>query len=172
MSIGKIFSSIQSGFKTNTLASTQVKVEKYFKINDFDTFGDSFGKMYTAKHTIANYAKSKGVRVDIYAAEKISGDKYECRHSGGGKESLADKIRVIVTNLSNGNSKERLVSARTDEIFPKYAARKPMIMPILGENVERAVMPVWKTEDTFIRNLYRNIEALTSAVTKKSAPND
>jgi len=172
MSIRKIFSRIQSGFNTNTLTRAQAKVEKYFKINDYDTFGDSFNKMYSAKETIANYAKSKGVRVDIYAAEKVSGNEYEYTPVSSGKDSLADKIRVIVTNLSNGNSREKLVSARTDEIFPKYGEKRPMIIPIAGENIERAITPAWKTEDNFLRNLYRNIEALTNAVVKKSAKHD
>ncbi len=43
------------------------------------------------------------------------------------------------------------------------------MIPISEDGTERIGITISKTEDSFIRNLYRNIEYLTNSVTAKNS---
>ena len=122
--------------------------------------------MYTARETLANYAKDKGVTIDIHDARKLLEDDESV--SPILENKFAEKLYVVVTNLLSGKSKTKFVDANTDKLYPKVAQR-PIIIPNEKDYTDVARQSVRNTEDTFLRNLYRNIEELTEKVTSKNS---
>lgn len=164
MSIGKIIGKINANLEMRSLLKQEKKVEKHFKLHGYDTYGDSYNKIYEAGSSIANYAANEGVRVDVYDAKKWA-EAHRITVEPQTEHDIIDKVRVVVTNLRNKKTASGLVDADVYKLYPKYADRKVMIIPIKDEGTEIAVKPIWKTEDNFLRNLYRNIENLTKEVT-------
>lgn len=165
MKIQKIYTTLQDKLAKKNLIRRKAKIDKYIKIHDTATYGDSFNQMYNAREIIANYAEKKGITVDIYDARKLlEGDE---NVSPIIEEQLSDKINVVVTNLLNGKSKAKIVSANTDKNFPKVATA-PIIIPIPKDNTDIVRTTIRQTNDSFIRNLFRNIESLTKIVTGKN----
>ena len=165
MKISKIFNKIQSNVAQRKINKQDALIDKYIKIHDVDTYGDSFAQMYDARKILANFAKEKGVSIDIYDGQKVFEDTIYVNPQL--KESLVDQLHVIVTNLVNGKSKSKIVSARTDMSYPKVA-EKQVLMPIPQDGLEIGRSARSTTEDSFLRNLYRNIEELTKEVTARN----
>lgn len=166
MNISKIFNRIETQVEKHKLNKKITEINNYVKIHDVNTYGDSFNQMYNAKEVMANYAKKKGVSIDIYDAKKLLEDDESV--SPIIENNFSDKLNVIVTNLLNGKSKSKIISANTDKTFPKVC-EKQVIIPIVTDGLERVGEIVSQTEDTFLRNLYRNIEKLTNTVTGKNS---
>lgn len=162
MKVSKIFNRFQSQLQQQKLNKKEANINKYIKIHDVNTYGDSFAQMYDARATIANYAKRNAVSIDIYDAKKLLEDDETV--SPIIENNFSDKLHLIVTNLLNGKSKSKIISANTDKTFPKVCEKK-VIIPIVKDGIERVGEIVNQTEDSFLRNLYRNIENLTNAVT-------
>ena len=99
---------------------------------------------------LANFAKEKGVSIDIYDGQKVFEDTIYVNPQL--KESLVDKLHVIVTNLVNGKSKSKIVSARTDMSYPKVA-EKQVLMPIPQDGLEIGRSARSTTEDSLTRDL-------------------
>ena len=166
MNISKIFNRIETQVEKHKLNKKITEINNYVKLHDVNTYGDSFNQMYNAREVMANYAKKKGVSIDIYDAKKLLEDDESI--SPAIANNFSDKINLIVTNILNGKSQSKIVSANTDKTFPKVREKKVMI-PISEDGTERIGITISKTEDSFIRNLYRNIEYLTNSVTAKNS---
>lgn len=143
------------------------RINKYFQINDYNTYGDSYSLMDNAREVIARYAKSRNVQVQVYdaATRKV----IAANHAK--PETLVDKIVVSVRNLATGKTRSRIVSADPDatHIFkpqPKIDVQKlETINPITKQNKLLVLNRTQNVEDTFLRNLYRNIADLADKVT-------
>lgn len=164
MNIGKFIGNVETNLAHSATVRHENNIDKFFKIHDSDTFGDSFNQMYLAREIISRFAQRNGVKVDVYDAKKMT------NHKALGTE-LSDKINLVVTNLHNGKNQSRIVAADTDKIYPNikatnYAARIRTHKD--GDMLTFVPKERWATEDTFLRNLYRNIEAMVTEVTKKS----
>lgn len=165
MKLQKIYTSLQDKLTRQKFVKNESRINRYINIHDTTTYGDSFNQMYNAREIIANYAEKKGITVDIYDARKLlEGDEYV---SPIIEDQLSDKLNVVVTNLLNGKSKAKIVSANTDKDFPKIA-KAPIIIPIPKDNTDIVRTTIRQTNDSFIRNLFRNIESLTNIVTGKN----
>ncbi len=160
MKVTKLINSIQKKCNTQKILAKEAEFNKYIKIHDIDTYGNSYGQMMTARETIANYAKHNAVTIDIYDAKRAFGEDVPAPV----KENLKDKLEVIVTNMLNGTTKNRFVDANTDKLYNKVAEKK-VIVPKTSEDTEIVRVAKSSTGDSFLRNLYRNIEAMTKEVT-------
>lgn len=160
MNVGRILGNIQKKVNVKNIEKQEKELETFVKIHDVNTYGDSFEQLYTARPVIANYAKSKGVRVDIFESRaNMPKDNYE---------APAKDLKVVLTNLLTRRSTERIVPANTDITYPKQREQM-FIIPIKGEQDIQTVKPGIQTvEDNFLRNFYRTIEDMTGAITGKN----
>lgn len=162
MKIQKIISSIEASRAKNLARRNENRINSFVRIHDKDTYGDSYQQMHQAREIIANYAQRNGVSVDISKASRlIEGDETAPSYI---KEYAADKINVSVQNILTGESKNTFVSANTEKHSPKVAI-KPVVVDISGEDTQIVRKGILRTEDSFLRNLYRSIENLTNIVT-------
>ena len=164
MNIGKFVGKMETNLAHCATVRHENNIDKFFKIHDSDTFGDSFNQMYLAREIISRFAQRNGVKVDVYDAKKMT------NHKALGTE-LSDKINLVVTNLHNGKNQSRIVAADTDKIYPNIKATNDAARIRThkdGDILTFVPKERWATEDTFLRNLYRNIEAMVTEVTKKS----
>jgi len=166
MKIGKLIGRIQTKLDQCSYARKEARIDQYFKLHDYDTFGDSFNQMYKARETVARYAAEKAVQIDVYDAKRLVDGTLDLGVKPKSDAKLSDKIIVAATNIFNGKLKWQLVSADTGKVYPKIADKGLIILPIKGENKEIARKRKWCTEDTFLRNLYRSVENLTNEVTR------
>lgn len=164
MKIQKMINIAENQINKQKLINKNNLINKYVKIHDVNTYGDSFNQMYNAREVMANYAKNNGVSIDIYDAKKLLDDDESV--SPIIENDFSDKLNVIVTNLLNGKSKAKIVSANTDKTYPKIA-EVPIVLT--SDNIEHMRKGIRRTEDSFIRNLFRNIENLTNYVTGKNS---
>ena len=165
MKINNLFNTIESKITQSQIARKEAKISKYIQIHDATTYGDSFQKMYNAREILANYAKEKGVTIDIYDARKIIEDDII---TPANENNLTDKINIIVTNLLTGKSKSKIISANTDKVH-KRTTQSSDVLSIPSEDVIIVRNKIKENEDNFLRNLYRNIENLTNIVTGKKS---
>ena len=163
MAIGNLITKLETNLAHSATVRHENNIDKFFKIHDSNTFGDSFNQMYLARETISRFAKKNGVKVDIYDAKKMT------THKSLGTE-LSDKINLVVTNLHNGKNQSRLVAADSDKTYTNsndiYTARICCYKD--GDRLAFVPKKHWTTEDTFLRNLYRNIESMVNEVTQKA----
>ena len=162
MKITRLINTIQNRINVAKVAKKENEINRFVRIHDINTYGDSYKQMCTAKETIANYAKKHGVSVDIYDARKVLED--DCDAPVCVQNNLSDKINVIVSNLLTGKSKSRFVSANTDMVYDKVATSQ-ILIPSKAEDIEIVRKTTKQVTDSFLRNLYRNIEDMTKQVT-------
>lgn len=134
-------------------------INNYVTIHNDSTYGDSYKQMYKARKTMANYAADKGVKIDIYDARHELGE----HDSPIVENDLAEKLSVYVTNLLSNKQTKRFVSARTDEIHP-HVVNDYFVVEIPSDGIQQVRLTKHEYEDTFLRNLYRNIEDMTNKV--------
>ncbi|MBE7709172.1 MAG: hypothetical protein E7Z93_01850 [Cyanobacteria bacterium SIG32] len=138
-------------------------------LNNFVTIhGDRINKpayeeMKDAQKVMANYVMKNGVGVDIYDAQEAVTSGYAVKPHKD--ESLAGKLLVKVTNLLNGLEDEKLISADTKKIH-RVEKTDYMLFDMPSEGLQYARKTKKTNEDTFLRNLYRNIQEMTEKVTK------
>ncbi len=166
MKIQKIIGAIKADRAKNLAQRKEAKLNNYIRIHDKNTYGDSYEQMKQAREVIANYAQKEGVSVDIYNANRLVADDETAPSFI--KEYTSDKLNVVVQNILTGESENKIVNANTDKTLPKYA-KTTVIVPIKGEDIEIARHGIRRTEDSFLRNLYRSIEELTRNVTGKNS---
>ena len=166
MKIQKIIGAIKADRAKNLAQRNEARINNYIRIHDKNTYGDSYEQMKQASGLIANYAQKEGVSVDIYNANRLVADDETAPSFI--KEYTSDKLNVVVQNILTGESENKIVNANTDKTLPKYA-KTTVIVPIKGEDIEIARHGIRRTEDSFLRNLYRSIEELTRNVTGKNS---
>lgn len=166
MKLTKIINSVQSKIKTAKIVRHENRINKHFKVHTNTLYGDAGAQMYQAREVIARFAERNGVSVDVYDARRLlDGDEFV---SPVIENNFSDKMHVEVTNLLNNKTENRIVSANTDIVYPKESRRK-ILIPVRGEqDLQIPGESVRYTEDTFLRNLYRNIEEMVKQVTKPS----
>ena len=166
MKIQKIIGAIKADRAKNLAQRNEARINNYIRIHDKNTYGDSYEQMKQASGLIANYAQKEGVSVDIYNANRLVADDETAPSFI--KEYTSDKLNVVVQNSLTGESANKIVNANTDKTLPKYA-KTTVIVPIKGEDIEIVRHGIRRTEDSFLRNLYRSIEELTRNVTGKNS---
>jgi len=164
MKLNKIFQKLQNTINITKYERNEKELNKYIKIHNNTTYGTSFETLNEAKETIANFAKKNNVSIDIFDGRKII--NYEEMLPSSLKNNLSDKMFLKVTNLLNGKSKEQIISARTDKVYPVRKENYRLLQD-KDKNKEYLSTESFSGEDTFLRYVYRNIENFTKEVTGK-----
>lgn len=159
MRISNIKKNFSSFIRIKKYEQEQRFLDKYIKIHNNTTYGDSYQQMHNARKTIANYLSHKGVAIDIYDARQHL-DEFA---SPVLEDKLSDKLYIKATNLLNNKKASKMVSARTDKtcthVVPDY-----IVIDYPADGVQQTRLTSHEYEDNFIRNLYRNIEELVKKV--------
>ena len=152
---------IQNQIERKNLIKKEKMLAGYFKVHDDTIYGDSYNQLYNARTTFANYAKSKGISIDVYdARQTIASDEYAPVNI---ENSLSDKLMLKVTNILTGKSKSRIISADTDKIHVHNNIKLDVF-----RNVTETYETKQLQEDTFLRYMYRNVENLTKHLNGKT----
>jgi len=127
------------------------------RIHDMGSiYGDAVDKLWGAKDMISNFVKKNNLSVDVYDARRLLDDStYPLRL----EDELSKKIQLVVKNLKNGKTYSQIVDANTDKTYMKQKRYK-YITQIPGEETQIARTVVSTTEDTFLRNFYRELDVL------------
>ena len=159
MKINSVKNAISTFVHNNKYKREQRFLDNYINIYNNTTYGDSYQQMVSARKTIANYLRDKGVSIDIYEARQILGE----HDSPVIEDKLNDKLWVEATNLLTSKHSSKVVSARTDKVHihtvPDY-----IVIDNVQDGVQQTRLTSHEFEDNFIRNLYRNIEELVKKV--------
>lgn len=166
MKIQKIISAIKADRAKNFASRNEAMLNNYIRIHNKNTYGDSYEQMKQAREVIAHYAQREGISVDIYSESRLVAD--DPAAPSFIKDYASDKLNVVVQNSLTGESANKIVNANTKSTLPKMA-KTTVILPIKGEDIEIARHGIRRTEDSFLRNLYRSIEELTRNVTGKNS---
>lgn len=124
----------QAGYK---MTKNHMPIEKFVNIQGEFINNDAVNQMYQARGVLANYAKNKAVRIDIYETP----DSFDKGHD------YSKRMVVRITNLINGNKTlQNTIGSDVNQIYLHKTKKST-------------------TEDNFLRYLYRNIQELTEKVT-------
>ena len=143
----------QAGYK---MTKNHMPIEKFVTIQGEFINNDAVNQMYQARGVLANYAKNKAVRIDIYETP----DSFDKGHD------YSKRMVLRITNLINGNkTQQRTISSDTNQI--KIHRLKRDYWFKMGQSDECYIKEIENTtEDNFLRNLYRNIQEMTEKVRK------
>ena len=163
MKLRNCINGIQNQIEKRNIIKKEKMIAGYFKLHDDTIYGDSYNQRYNARTTFANYAKSKGISIDVYdARQTIANDEYAPVSLGN---SLSDKLMLKVTNILTGKSKARIISANTDNT---YVHNNIKLDVFHNGNVTETYETKQVHEDTFLRYMYRNVESLTKHLNGKA----
>lgn len=144
----------------------QKNINKYFNLdNNIET--DAYNQLYSARKTIANYAKNKGVTIEIADAERLlANDRFEFDSDEKfAKRAAKNNLKVTVKPLKELPMRKggRLLSTST------YVSNNPsethlhtlnnyFIIDIPSEGLQQTRIAKLEYEDNFLRHIYRTIE--------------
>lgn len=140
----------------------QKNINKYLDLND-NIGADAYNQLYSAKKTIANYAKNNDVRIKI--SQGTPADVLCDFLRGGGTPRDQFSIWLQIFNRNTGMKAQGVVSPKTNKLFPKISRKNVMIHNV-ETGTQRNASVTSFTQDTFLRNVYRKIEELTNKVKK------
>lgn len=123
----------------------------------------AYDQIMAAQKGMANFVMKKNVGVDIYDAQEAVTSGFAVKPHKN--ETLQNKLLVKVTNLLTGMIDEKLISADTKAIS-KHESYGFCVFDIPQDGLQYTRKTKKSTEDSFLRNLYRNIEEMTEKVTK------
>lgn len=155
--VTKIIGNIQTKLQQRAWMRREENIKKYFNLHD--AYGEAANQMYNAREGIANFAKEKGVTINV--------TNYNPNlTAGSGKDTFGDDICLQVTNpKTKKESRLYILSSDTRKIYPNVE-EKEVLIPGSGERLGKIAIGKFYTEDTFLRHLYRNIEKMIKFVTK------
>ncbi|MFQ8626734.1 MAG: hypothetical protein ACLSA2_09930 [Candidatus Gastranaerophilaceae bacterium] len=163
MKLKNCINRIQNQIEKRNLIKKEKNINRYFKIHDDTIYGNSYDQLYKSRSTLANYAKSQGITIDVFDARQIiAGDEYAPVSM---ENSLSDKLMLKVTNILTGKSKSRIISADTDKT---YVHNNIKLDVFHNGNVTETYETKQLHEYTFLRYIYRNVENLTKHLNGKT----
>lgn len=149
----------------------QKNINKYLDLND-NIGADAYNQLYSAKKTIANYAKSKGVTIEIADAESLLvNDRYEFDIDERFVQRAAkNNLKVTIRPLKKLPMRKggRLLS--TSEFVSKDTSKTHLhtvdnffMVEIPSDGLQQTRVAKVQHEDNFLRNIYRTIESRIKA---------
>lgn len=165
MKIGfnSFFAKLSTRINNYKYEAKQAGLNKYCKIHDMDgALISPAQELYTAQEVIANFAKKNNIRIDIFDAKEA------LKNTEGNTEfvkSIGDKFNVIATNLKTGKTASRFVESNTQTVYPK-TTESTMLMSDIQQGRQIVRIDRRYIEDTFLRNMYRNISDLSQTIKK------
>ena len=149
----------------NRIRNNENLQKKYLNISDYNMSDYIQEQLYLAKDGIINYAKHKNIKIGISDNTKMFSDyTYPSK-----KKYYDDRFILDVTDLKSRLSQRRLIPYINDEslLKPAHMKEKFIIINYPQDGLQRAAKVISSFEETFLRNLYRNIEELTVKVKGK-----
>ncbi len=145
--------------------------------------GDTFTQLNSARKTIANYAKSKGVTVDIEPGNSTNVVTSYFKTSSDGKklEKIADvpdianlpkdKLRITVRSLEKLPERKGGKLLSTSEYVSKdtsethlHTVNDYFVVEIPEDGLQQIRLTKHENEDNFLRHIYRVIENNVKAI--------
>jgi hypothetical protein len=155
----KPFENIIERYKIN---KEQKNLNRYVNIHDY--LGNANDDIYNARKVLANYARTKGVSIDIFTASK----KTEEELANNTKNQLDNHVSVIVKDLLTGKVTQRIIDADVNKTHNVQKKIGYGYIENHADGTERVVPFKGEYEDNFLRHLYRNItEMVDSHFSKK-----
>ena len=140
-------------------------IARNFQIHDFTIDGDAINDLYQMREPIAKFAKKYKMKIDVYdprTTVEIAGVKQS--HAS---EDAKNYFYVVFTDLRNNKNFGKLIPARKDVFYPKVAKSK-IACRVQGEQDLEIVRDVVSySEDTCLRNFFRELENGAKRVLKK-----
>ncbi len=141
----------------------QQLLDRFVTIHSNKINRPAYDEMRGAQKVITNYVMNQGVGVDIYDAGEAIVNGYATKPHVG--KQTEGNLLVKVTNLLSGMVDEKLVSADAKKIHT-VEHNDFVIFDIKADDLQYSRKTKKSYEDTFLRNLYRNIQEMTEKVTK------
>lgn len=172
MRINSISTRISKFIKNKNYSKEQKFLNNYCMISN-DIKGDTFTLLNSARKTIANYAKSKGVRVEFLDAEKeISKEFFEFDIDERYAKKLAKNgVKVTVSPLKIPDKKCGGILSSSSEYVNKdtsktysHKSKKPILIDISADGIQRPALGHFEHDDSFLRHIYRVIENNVKAI--------
>lgn len=144
MKVAKItqpIKAIGTKIKNQRIEKHQAEINKYVNITPGQN-GEAYKQIITAQEMLANYAKAKNIKINIYDAATSNGKL----------------IDIAVSKPGNASAVE-CINADTGMILKAERSNTRMLENKDGLNYESRGKIT--SEDTFLKNLYRVVENLT-----------
>jgi hypothetical protein len=142
----------------------QKYLNKYANIHGY--IGNSNEEIYNARKVLANYAKDKGVSIDVYAAgsQKTAEEIMQSKK----QNQLDNYVSVIVKSLTTGKSTSRIIDVDANKIhdFKRNIGYSYIEDP--ADGIEQVRIFKGQYEDNFLRHLYREVSDMVNTHLKKS----
>ncbi len=149
MRINKLIGNIQNRILDGKIRRKEAAIGKYFKIGSEERIPEAaYNRIFAAREVIANFAKQNSVEVKIYTSRESP-----------------EELLLFVKNLSNKMMEAASIPADVSKTYPKVSEGIVMV-PAHPDGTKVARKTTHYTEDTFLRNLYRNIETMTGIIKK------
>ena len=163
MNIRRITSNINHFIRTKRIERAEKEISAYVKVQVSNI--EAHKQISNARSTIANYAKNRGISVDIFDAVHSDDVKKAA------KNPLSDKMIVLVKNLLTDKQTHRLLSTDTNAVvnYSNFGINAGTVSKISGK--DGIGIEHFCHEDGFLRNLYRNIAEMTDSLTGKITKN-
>lgn len=161
--IDKVIAKLQQAKFKYKKGKEQKLLDRFVTIHADKINKPAYDEMRDAQKVMTNYVMNRGVGVDIYdAGEAIANGMATKPHIGKQTEG---NLLVKVTNLLNGMIDEKIISADTKKVH-RAEQNNFIVFDIKSEDLQYSRKTKKSYEDTFLRNLYRNIQEMTEKVTK------
>ncbi len=172
MRISSITSKISRAIENKKYENEQKFLNKFCKINN-DVKGDTFTQLNSARKTIANYAKNKGVTVEIADAEKkIAKENFEFDVDERQAQRVAkDKLAITVTpwkRVGNTVSITEYTPKNTKE-NEIHTVNNYLVVDYPEDGIQQTRILKHEYEDNFLRRVYRKIEGIVKNLEQEKA---
>lgn len=155
MKIAAIRNNVTRFMKNKNYEKEQQFLNKFCKINN-NVEGDTFTQLYSARKTIANYAKNKGITIEIADAEKKFAE-----------DKLAIKVKPLI-NIGNTTSITTYAPKNTKETH-LHTVNDYFVIELPHDGIQQIRLTKHEYEDNFLRNVYRKIENVVKTLEKEKA---
>lgn len=160
MKIQRIINNIQNKVDFIKYKNKQNFVNKFVPINDTGSNPKALNEIYQVRDRLAKEASSNGVCIEIF-------DKTNAINGSEAAEVSRDKnLLVRVTNLLNNKNILRVVNGDTEKIS-QHKTNSYIVIDYPADGIQQTRITTSTYEDTFLRNLYRNIADMTNKVLGK-----
>jgi hypothetical protein len=138
-------------------------LDKYVNIHGYT--GNSDKEINTARKVLANYAKEKGVTIDIFAKGSQNSEEIS---QNVAKNPMENRVLVVVKDLLSGKSSNRIVDVDKNKTYMHDKTIGFYYIEDEEEGVEMTRVFKGQYEDSFLRHLYRNISDMVYRLLPKT----
>lgn len=138
---------------------------KFVNIHTNEMPAESAKSLESARGMLENYAKHKQISIDVYGGQRLLENDF-METFPGVASGFKKQLQIVVEDLKTKNYGFSLVPADTKSSTVN-SKLKPFVIDDLSEGTQYVRNGKHSYEDSFLRNVYRNIENLTKKVKNK-----